>query len=521
MTRPVRPFCCRLLAPLILPLAVTLSSHPYSMAGAMSPPPQRAAPPSDPKSTCRELLARLDALLEKFPEDLRKSKLDAREVPAMGDEIMGLCAEYLRECPTTERASAVRYQLARFSTMNLQRYLVLAANEAESRAGRPLSADAIEDLRRQYVDRVLEDLRVAEAGTASPELRKNIANCRGSLYYLANDFARSVSVYEQMLVDHPDAPDTDRILTSLVGALEATRQFPRIVEICDRFLEHHLSSPYTPHIIDYKGKMLLYCGDLERAVEHFQAYLPVLMRAYGGLPIGENAVQFAPEDRKDFETYIDRFPFQLALAQYALGAVEDAHRTLRSSVERLQAKAQRNALGQVGQVFLGRSQQLLAVVESLHGRPAPQLGDTVKWIGDSLDLETERGNVVLLLFFPYDNPRSEEYLQAVQSFVERHRSDGVAAAWIVHPKGKRNFPGQVERVAENRARLGLTMPVGLIEAESIPPSICRDYHVGFPTPTCVVLDRAGRVAWYKDDPTFRDFEISNRVVRRILAEPRP
>ncbi len=47
------------------------------------------------------------------------------------------------------------------------------------------------------------------------------------------------------------------------------------------------------------------------------------------------------------------------------------------------------------------------------------------------------------------------------------------------------------------------------------PVLAR-YNVMRGTSTLVVIDRQGKVAWYKMDPTYRDFKLARKVLTRLL-----
>lgn len=499
-------------------VALVLALVAVDVAAAQTSRPAGSTPGQEDESSA--LLRELDELLDKFPENLREANLDAREVPALADRILELAKEYVSKHPEGERAAELHYQIARFRAMNNQRYVVTRVNELQQELQREVGPEQIKAIRDEYILAALQELEKAEALSPPLDLKRKIERCRGTLYYFGNYFDAAAEVYAAMVDQYPDDPDVDETLTSLVGAYEKSRRFADAHRICERFLASHLRSAYAPHIINYKAKMLTYLGRLKEAADYLEGKELFMRRAYGGLPAGEDQIQYPPLIRKDFETYLDRLSFQIAFAKYALGDALGARERLQKSVEDLTEKANRKQLNQVGQVYLDRSRRVLSVVEKLQGRPAPSIAAVDRWLQDRLDLEAERGNVIALLFFPYDNPRSEEYLQAVQAFLTERWSEGFRAAWIALPKGKRDFDQQLQSVGANVQRLGLTFPTGLATFEEWPPTVYREYDIAPGTPTLVMIDRSGRVAWYKMDPTFRDFETSRAVVERLLDEPK-
>lgn len=486
--------------------------------GQTSRPNATTDAPGNTGSANPTMLEELDGLLARFPENLRDAKLDAKEVPLLADRILTLAREYVSEYPKAPRAAEIRYQIARFSAMNNQRYVVTRVNELQQGTQQKLSQGQVKAIRDEYILGALSELDKAQALSPDEALQRKIERCRGSLYYFGNYFEAAAEVYQELLTRFPDDPAADETLTSLVGAYEKARNFDAAHNACDQFLAKYMDSDFAPHILNYKGKMLLYLGRLKEAADHFDKYELFMKRAYGGLPAGDSQVVYSPRVRKDFESYIDRLPFQLAFARYAMGDSVVARARLEQSVQTLTAKSTRQALNQVGQVYLDRSRRVLSVLKDLQDDAAPPLRSVDRWLDGSFDLEAEKGNVIALLFFPYENARSEGYLQAVQSFLNERWSEGFRAAWIALPKGKKEFDQQLRRVGENAARLGLTMPAGLATYEEWPPVDYGAYNIAPGTPTVVLVDRSGRVAWYKMDPTFRDFSTSARVVERLLRD---
>lgn len=467
-----------------------------------------------------EALAEIDTRLARIPEDVRRSSLTAQQIQQLVDDLLVRINQFLTEYPDSSRAAELWHQLGRLASMNFQRAIAIAMEEVRKKTNQNVTSEQLEMIREAYLNRALSFLANADAKQPNEALRVEILQTKAKLYYFAQKHAEAAKIYRQLRTDFPDQGKPAENLMALINCLEEIRDHRGALELCGEFRRKFPTSQYAPDVVHLQAKLLVYLGRLEDAIAHLQANADYLMRAYEGQPIGEEKLVFPPAVRRQFEAYIDRMQFEIGFAHYALGQIEEAQQAFDRSFAWLSQKMSTGKLSQVGKIFYDRAHRLRTVLGELQGRPCPSLVPVDLWVsGGKFDVEANQGNVVALLFFPYGNERSEEFLRATQKFYEEHWSEGFRAAWVSYPVGLNDLPKQGEKLQAEAARLGVTMPVGLMTAEKMPIPLCGEFRLAFPTPTLVLVDRSGKVAWYKQDPTFRDFDTSHRVVRRLLREP--
>ncbi|MEM7263886.1 MAG: hypothetical protein AAF488_18005, partial [Planctomycetota bacterium] len=347
----------------------------------------------------------------------------------------------------------------------------------------------------------------------------DIERVRGQIFYFGDYLQEAIDQYRKVLREYPEDPKRAEMQTALIGSYDKARQFEGGLVACDEFLANHLKSEFAAHVINYKWKMLYYLGRLSEGIDHMMKYRSFMVNAFTGSPIESlGGYVYPPDVQKSFGTYLDRVDFQLGFANYALGRVEPAKESFAKSIAHLQAQVDSGKIDQVGQVFMSRSNRLLDTLNQLQGKPAPPIDLQDAWVTSPIDLEKERGNVVCLFFNPYENARSEDFARAIQAYYRDRWNDGFRAAWVALPKGTKNWSDQMTRLDRNRVGLGVTYPTGLAKTDVWPPAIYSAYNIAPGTPTIVLLDRTGKVAWYKMDPTFRDFELAGMVAERLMGE---
>ncbi len=167
-----------------------------------------------------------------------------------------------------------------------------------------------------------------------------------------------------------------------------------------------------------------------------------------------------------------------------------------------------------------RTKQVVGALELLQGRMAPALDLGDGWLREqSLEPAEERGKVLLLFFAPYGRDgraRGYPFAKELKSMYSEHWDAGLRVAWISFTKGDKDLIEQRRTLGAEARELALNYPVGM-DMDPKAPVLVR-YSVARGTSTIVAVDRAGRVAWYKMGPTYRDFLLARQVVTRLLRE---
>ncbi len=489
---------------------------------AGTPTTKPAAPRQVDKTNADSYYAHLQDLLKVIPDDVRKSKLKTADLHTAVDRVFVGLTEFLTRFPTDSRRAEVLYHNARLISMNQARVVFQKSAEYRESLKRNLTPDELRLIRREYLKGATAAADEALTLTDDPTLRLKLEKVRGQIFYFGDYLQEAIDQYTKILREFPNDDKPAETQTALIGSFEKARQFDNGVLACDDFIAKHLRTEYAPHVLSYKGKMLLYVGRLEEAAAHYEKYRSFMTDAFAGKKMESLGGFVYPLDiRKSFSTYIDRLDFQVGFALYALGDVPGAAAAFQRCIDHLQSKATEGTIDQVGQVFMGRAQRLNNTLAALQGRPAPAFDFSQYWINTSFDLAGEKGNVVTLFFNPYENNRSAAFSTAIQAFYKDRFNDGFRAAWLALPKGSKNWDDQTQRLEANMNALGVTYPTTLARDEAWPPTVYEDYNIAAGTPTLVLVDRAGNIAWYKMDPTFRDFAVAGRVAERLMSQPKP
>ncbi len=445
----------------------------------------------------------------KIPEDITRTKLSREELTRLALESQMLSKQYLEKYPEGEHRAAVLFFMAKGMILNQQGAIAQLAQETGLP---PLEA------KRLYLKEAMKCLDQASTlAVAKTDLSYDITESRGTIYFFSGDYDKAAEVYAKLMQEKPSA----KSLMSLIGAHERARRFEAALEHSRTLPTKYPHSQYTPHALFLTGKMLIFLGRLEEATRHFSELRPIFEKAAQGSKVEALAgTQFGGKTAQDFFNYLERLDFWVGYCNFALGNYEEARVAFEKGLNELNRRQTAGSLTNVGQVFQGRCHRHLAWIDQLVGKPAPAVNIDEGWVMDRFDVSAQKGKVTALLFFPMRNPRGKEYLQVVQDFYRRAYDRGFRAAFLALPRGRKDHEKQKQDLLAEYRELGLTMPTGLAITpdNDWPPTPYKDYGIAAGTPTIVVLNHRGEVAWARQDPTFRDFATSNRVVERLLGE---
>ncbi len=141
----------------------------------------------------------------------------------------------------------------------------------------------------------------------------------------------------------------------------------------------------------------------------------------------------------------------------------------------------------------------------LSGTPAPEWRG-VEWLqGGPLDLKRLRGKVVLLRFWLIDCPFCVRSAEALSTWSDRYRDEGLVVVGIHHPKSKAARDHQV--VAAAARELGFDFPVGIDDDWKL----VRAYGVGTVfkqfTSVSFLIDRRGVIRFVHDGGEYHEADL--------------
>ncbi|MAJ28568.1 MAG: hypothetical protein CMJ92_04095 [Planctomycetes bacterium] len=462
----------------------------------------------------------LDAV-GRMPEDVREPKgMSIGEIQKLTDEILLRGEGYFRDYPDGKSISKVIPAVCRIYLMNCNRHFIDSGRLFKERNGQDAPAAWTATLKQNYFDRIhtLLDGELAkigeEAGTPCELVR-----LKADAFWHGQQYPRCINEYKRILDGCPDAEDRDVVLTALLNAQIRDRDHKGATVTADTFLEHHTDSDLLPHVLRLKAKALQEAGRLVDCLRWWKSIEGIIENAHRGDPLvfGEKTVEISDRCRKDFQRYYEEVNFSIGFLEFALGNYKSAAASFTREMEILTELINAQQASQVGQIYAKRTERVLDSLLRFAGKPAPAISLGEDWVGGvPFDPAQEQGNVLLLLFAPYENPRYFETLENLQKLYMTHGNDGLRVGWIASSKGKTDRQQQIDRLMSQCSRMGLAYPAGLDLAAGSPNF--GQYNCPVGGATMVAIDRKGQLAWYKLDPTFRDDSVISQVALRLLAE---
>lgn len=504
-----------------------------AQAPARTTPAQALAEDETPDRTAdgadeAEIAAKILELSARVPENVRQpGNMTMPELHALVDEILTLGEDYLRRFPEGASRKDVIPPVARLWVVNNTRYFVGYSREYEEQTNQRADHAHMAEVRAQYFERVFalldEGLRFhPEKGPVNQELLRLL----GQASQFGQEYEQSIEAFETLLQRYPEDPRAAENLLALLSVTLSARRYEEATTIADRFLAKYPMDELASHVYQLKAKGLMEGGEIRRCLDWWLESGEIMQKAAAGTPVtidGEEHV-WSPEAQQAFQRYLDERWFMIGYLQGALGDLASARESLEKALLELLEAQKKGTMGQRSQVFLSRTDKVHSAYLNFVGKPVPEM--TIdRWLDDvGYDPQQEIGQVQLMLFVPFENPRYTEMLQIAQRLYRDRWSDGLRVVRICGPKGISDLDGSMARVAAERKTLGLSFPIG-IDVDPLSKTDKWPTHARFNASsaggTMVVVDRAGDVAWFKLDPTWRDEKVLGKVLDRLLAEPAP
>lgn len=473
---------------------------------------------SQQKLTEKEAAMQIISVEGRIPEDVRKPVgMTLRELQDLTDQTLVRGEKYLLEYPQGEFRSEVIPVLCRLYLMNSSRTFIDSTRLYKERTGTSPDPAWIKVLRSNYFTRVLGHLEEALASTDEGEIDCKLVRLKADTFWHSQQYSRAIAQYRLLVKSCSSVGDLDVVRCALLNSQLRAHDHAGAVSTADSFLANHSDSELLPHVLHLRGKALMEAGRLLDALAWWKSIEDVIHAAAKGAPVvlGGEPVPISAKTRADFQRYHEEINFTLGFIEFALGEYRSAEQSFREEKELLLERQSENLITNVGQVYVNRTDRVYDSLVRLAGKPSPPLDLGDGWIADvSLDPIQEQGNVVLLLFAPYENVRYRDVLKKLQELYNAHWHEGLRVAWIALPKGQNDLPGQLAKLTRDASQKGLAFPVGLELDRDY--SNYRAYNCAVGGGTLVAIDRSGNFCWYKMDPTFRDDSIISVVARRLL-----
>lgn len=486
--------------------------------------PKRAPIPADYEKTAEEaeLANKVLELMALVPEDVRKpAGLSIEELHQLVDDLLRLGKAYLERFPEGSARREMLFPVARTLILNHSRAMLAESQRIERETGRTPELGAIERVRKKYFEDVI---RIVDQGIAEfpdGERHREFWKLRGTATFFSQRYAESAEAYRIVLARFPDDPKTPESLIALLNAYLHDRKYDEALVVADQFIQRFPRDDLLPHVLQLKAKGLTEAGRAEDALAWWLSIGDLLKKGAAGDPVelADGPHRWTGEAQAAFQRYLDESRFMIGYLHFVQGRYEEARAALEDAMVELTQLQSQSRIDPRSQVFLDRTRKTLEVIVQLVSNPAPEL--TIShWLDDvPLDPRAELGNVVVLLFAPFENPRYEDVQGTLQALTAELWPEGLRVGWIADPKGFNDIPSKLARLDVQRRRLGLSYPVG-VESELEWPNF-RRFQASVGGASIVLLDRAGKIAWFDLDPTFRAERLMRQVIDRLLAAPKP
>lgn len=502
-------------------LHILLGSQGEAALGLTPPTESTAilAEDDEANDTEQKLAEEIVTASAKFPKNVRNPKgMTVREVQDLTDQTLARGERYLAEYPEGENRDEVITVLCRLYIMNSNRNFIDSTRLYRERNGTDPDSRWISVMRENYFKRILSLLEEVVSRTTEGEpVSCKVLRLKADTFWHAQQYPQSIAMYKLLLAQCPSIEEGDVVTCALLNAQIRDRDHTGALVTADSFLAKYVDSDLLPHVIHLRGKALTESGRMIDALAWWKSMEDFIHDAANGKPVEMNgeAVALTAQCRKDFQRYHEEINFSLGFISFVLGDFTAAAESFRAELDLLTKRQEDQKITNVGQVYISRTEKVYESLIQLAGKQAPSLDLGDGWVSNvSLDPMQEQGNVLLLLFVPYDNSRYVKTLENLQKLYTAHWHEGLRIAWIAIPKGRRDLAKQVDALGTEAASLKIAFPVGLELDEEYPNY--RGYNCAVGGGTLVAINRQGEVAWYKMDPTFRDDSIVSYVVRRLL-----
>ncbi|MBN1422799.1 MAG: hypothetical protein JXP34_28745 [Planctomycetes bacterium] len=458
--------------------------------------PEKAAPP-----TCHDRFLALQILNDSIPKNLGTlAGARLKKVQETVDKLIADGESFRKDCADAPEKPWVTYFLAYALNINHLRWY--------SMLPRDMSAEEKLNARGAYFDRIEALCREILATKDLEKRLRMLAEYQlGQVFHSTGRNEELAKLYEAFAEKYPDYPELDLIYLSIGRAYADAEVWGEAEKWAHRTLEKFPDSRYYPHMGNLLTKVCTGNGKLEQLIEFWEKNEPVFRKR-------AKDPKTPPEAKPDYDQFADWAKYWVPFAEFALGHFDRARTLYREGREFLLDKKEKEGISQASDVFLGRIDTDLDVVENLVEMPAVPW--ELDWVSEERPaLEDCLGRAVIIVFRSYEWDRVNDALVYLN---ELYQDAGGPAGpmevfTVTFYKGMRELDAQREKVRAEARELGLHYGVGIEKGEE--KTVHRAYKANVGGSTLVAIDPFGRVIWYKQDPRPFDFGTIRRVIDRI------
>jgi tetratricopeptide (TPR) repeat protein len=429
-----------------------------------------------------------------------------------------LSRTFLGKCGAAGQASSVKAIVARLELARLRRF----REDVQKRE----PGISVQEVQRRYVEHVqglkaLAESAAKECGPGS-DGRRTALRALLELNFELQRFDEGRATAETLLQEYPEYTGRPHVHTSVGQHLLEERKYTEAARYLEKVLHEHPQDLECVQYNDILLNALLGDGDLEGVEELMQLIRVEYPTRLAGLTESHYL-------RRQYEQWLCMAPFWIGFARMALGDDAGSKAIFREHIADADARARQmkdeekpvaNDPCNITVEF--RSKDLLDFIENYKGWvPATDLDLGDLWATEEhITLREARGKVVAAMFRMPRDRKSASFLQGIDAMVKAQGQAGLAGVTLGYLSGQPD-PAQdavlLQRMRDDLALLKVSLPAGF-EPDRQGHQFFRQVHAIVGTPSFVVFDRKGQIAWFLADPQDMYLAVARRVIERLLAE---
>ncbi len=431
------------------------------------------------------------------------------------ESAMQLSKDFLADYPDTEAVCEVKAILGRMELARLPRH-------RDSLVALGLGSQEVNDKYREYTRGILAltESNAADCPTGS-QARKTSLVVSMHLQERLDEHEKLRSTAAVLLREYPELDTRPNVHVTVAQSYINEQKYADAVKYLEEVIKLHAEDPEYVLYNDRLFDALTGVGNLEG----MEDLMHLIREEY---PTRLPTLEEGHYLRQEYEYWLCVSAFWIGYVRMALGDNPGARESFQKHVAegdlRIRAaEIEGRKLGQ-DRCFITvefRSKDLLDFLESFHGRlPRVEMDFQDLWATqEKLTLRDAKGKVVALVFRMPENRRAELFLQSIDGLVKSHKGSLVGAT-IGYVAGKPNPADDellLQKMRDDLKRLQVSLPGGF-DPDRKSQQFFREVHAVVGTPSFVVLNKKGEIAWYMNDPRDMDREIAKRVIERLLKE---
>lgn len=474
---------------------------------------------TDDGASCTARHGEIAKIYASLPPPESYQGLTPGEADALGAAVeKGLesCRTYLAKCSggeskeEKERTAEVWFYRAKFLFLLSARYQNRVIAENQNLEGSERTERVREQMAAYYgviadaAENALENLP-EDSAFAAPALQ-----LLGGGRAESGDHAAAKLAYERFLEKHAGHELHASILAALGRTMIRLEDYDVGIELLKKGLGEKSvdKSPSYPYVVETLWKLYESKGDPSGMLEVCEAIAKIF--PYRMKDPSRNA-----HEREDYRRCLVYNGFRRGYALTALGSFVPARRAWESYIADLANEETGGAkLPPYAQIYLKRARDSLEFLETKCERPPPVGLDLANlWVTPKqVALDKARGKVVAIVFRGSGDSRSAPFLSGLDEIVATDPLVQLAA--IHYLKSTNDISGQMDALLLELAGIDYRSAAGF-DPDGSGKRIFRAFGANVGSATFFVIDPAGNLVWFQQDPRGIDVNLAKSIIDRV------